>query len=358
MEGREFDAQVVLSPKTSPRGKLLSQYVRVRVTRMDEVDIALFERDWNNTLYYFILNADEQIYLRYGGRDARSPLSYLDLNSLELALEKGLELHQRHQQGRLPKTDRPRPRFPREIPPLVERTFARNQCVECHLIGDYTLIHKEQTGTLDKAKDMYRWPDIRTIGIELDVPKGLVVKEARLVVQKAGMAAGDRITAINGTPVWTFADVQYFYDKVPRDARELRITVERDGRPVDLSVALPPLWWVTDLRFRQLSVDPRPEFESRPLSDVEKRRYGLKTDSFAGEVVRIGGFAEMLKVHELKRGDIVCAVDGVDHDDIANTPELFIKLRKTGGDTVSLDVIRDGARIKLPVRTQRMYFRK
>ena len=54
MEGRTFDAQVVLSPKNSPRGKLLSQYVCVRVTRMDDVDIALFDRDWNNTLYYFI----------------------------------------------------------------------------------------------------------------------------------------------------------------------------------------------------------------------------------------------------------------------------------------------------------------
>src|SRR5204862_1989959 len=62
---------------------------------------------------------------------------------------------------------------------LVERTFARNQCVECHLIGDFQLVHREQTGRLNKLTDMYRWPDIRTIGIELDVPKGLVVKETR-----------------------------------------------------------------------------------------------------------------------------------------------------------------------------------
>ena len=57
-------------------------------------------------------------------------------------------------------------------------------------------------------------------------------------------------------------------------------------------------------------------------------------------------------------GDIVFAVDGVEHDDLANTPDLYIKLRKTAGDTVTLDVIRDGKRMKMPVRTQRMYFRK
>ena len=134
-----FDAQVVLSPKSSPLGKLLDQYVCVRITRNDDADIALFERDWNNTLYYFVMNSDEQIYMRYGGRDARGPMTYLDLNSLELALQKGLELHAKYENGELKKTERPKPFFPREIPPLVERTFARNQCVECHLIGDFQL---------------------------------------------------------------------------------------------------------------------------------------------------------------------------------------------------------------------------
>jgi hypothetical protein len=106
MEGRVFDAQVVLSPTDSPRGKLLSQYVCARITRLDDVDFGLFDWDRHNTLYYFALNADEQIYLRYGGRDPQSPITYLDLESIELALEKGLELHKLYQDGKLPKTER------------------------------------------------------------------------------------------------------------------------------------------------------------------------------------------------------------------------------------------------------------
>ncbi len=325
---------------------------------MDDVDVALFERDWNNTLYYFAMNADEQIYLRYGGRDERSPTSYLDLNSIELALAKGLELHREHQEGRLPKPPPPKPRFPREIPPLVERTFARRQCVECHLIGDFQLVHKEETVGLNKLTDMYRWPDIRNIGIDLEVPKGLVVKEARGAVQEAGMKAGDRIASVNGTAVWTFGDLQYQYDKTPRDAKRVAISVERDGQPVALSVALPDRWWLTDLRFRQLSVDPRAEFDSRPLTGPEKKKFDLPPDGFAAEVTRIGGFAETLRVHQLKLGDIVYAVDGVERDQLANTPELYIKLYKTAGETVTVDVIRDGKRIKMPVKTHRMWFRK
>ena len=46
--------------------------------------------------------------MRYGGRDARAPDSYLDLDSIELALEKGLELHNKYQKGELPKIERPK----------------------------------------------------------------------------------------------------------------------------------------------------------------------------------------------------------------------------------------------------------
>src|SRR4029077_3459108 len=101
---------------------------------MDDVDVGLFERDWNTTLYFFALNADEQIYMRYGGRDSQSADTYLNLNSLELALKQGLELHRQFQKGELKKKERPKPRLPRDMPLLVQRTFAQNQCVECHLI--------------------------------------------------------------------------------------------------------------------------------------------------------------------------------------------------------------------------------
>ena len=76
--------------------------------------------------------------MRYGGRDSASQDSYLNLDSLELALKKGLELHEDYQAGKIKRAERPKP-FSRENPLLVERTFARNVCVECHLIGDFQL---------------------------------------------------------------------------------------------------------------------------------------------------------------------------------------------------------------------------
>src|SRR5690349_20989378 len=227
MEGRLFDVQVVLSPKDSPLGKVLSQYVCVRVVRMDDVNIGLFDRDWNNAIYFFVLNSDEQIYMRYGGRESESPDTYNSLDSLRIALEQGLVLHQKYLQEGAPKQERPKPLFPREMLLLVERTFAQHQCVECHLIGDFQNIQRERDGVLDKLSHLYRSPDIKKIGISLDVPKGLVVKEAKGAVAAAGMKAGDRIASWNGTPVYTFGDVQYRYDKVDRKAKQLPITVEQ-----------------------------------------------------------------------------------------------------------------------------------
>ena len=336
----------------------MQQYVCVRIARMDDVDIGLFEYDRYNTLYFFFLNADEHIYMRYGGRDGQSQDTFLSLDSLELALAKGLELHKEYLAGRIRKSERPKPRYPREIPLLVERTFSRNNCVECHLIGDFDNIHREQDGTLDKPAHMYRSPDIRTLGIHLDVPKGLVVKEIGGAAGSAGMKPGDRIAALNGTRVWTFADLQHYYDRVPRTAERIRMTVERNGAPVDLTVDPPVRWWWTDIRFRQMTIDPRVYFDSRPLTNEQKREHKLETGGFASMVTHVDTFAQMMKSHGLRVGDIIVGVDGVQRDPLANTAELFIKLRKTAGDSVTLDVIREGKRLQMPLQTFRMSFRK
>jgi S1-C subfamily serine protease len=128
---------------------------------------------------------------------------------------------------------------------------------------------------------------------------------------------------------------------------------------MDLPVALPERWWWTDLTFRQWTIEPRVYFESTPLAESEKRALGLvEHGGFASKVKRVDSFAEIMKSHELRVGDIVFGVDGVERDEIANTAELFIKLRKTAGDAVTLNVIRDGKRMQMQLNTFRMSFRK
>lgn len=325
---------------------------------MDNVDIALFDHDRNNTLYFYLLNADEEIYMRYGGRDARSPDSYLHLDSLALAAEKGLALHKQYQAGQLARKSRPKPDSPRNYPMLVERTFKSGACVECHLIGDFQNLHREKDGTLDKLVHLFRSPDIRTLGIELDVPKGLAVKEVSGPAGVAGMRAGDLIRKWEGDTVWTFADMQLRHDKVARTAKQVSVTVERAGELRNLTIALPVRWWFTDTRYRQSSVEPRAYFEDRALTAEEKTKLGLPPDGLASYVKYVSSMAQSVQAHDLKTGDVIVAVDGKNRDVNADTASLYIVLYKTPGDTGTLEVLRDGKRITMPLKTIRMSFRK
>ena len=71
----------------------------------------------------------------------------------------------------------------------------------------------------------------------------------------------------------------------------------------------------------------------------------------------VSGRAPGVKVDAVQ-ADIVFGVDGVQNDEVANTAELFIKLRKTAGETLTLDVIREGKRMQMKLKTYKMSFRK
>ncbi len=336
---------------------------------MTGIDIGLYDYDRHFSIYFFAVSPDEQIYLRYGGRDSRSADSYLDLDSLALALETGLEQHQRWERGELPKTERPAPRFPRDIETLRNEEMSGGQmtggrCIECHMISDYEAVAKEAAGTLDKPRDMFRSPDIRNIGIHLEVPKGLVVEEVSGAAAAGGLLAGDTITQLEGVSVLTFGDFLHVYDQLDRSAGELSLAVDRrispSALPVrgELEIELPRLWWEHDLKHRRWSIDPVTYFESEPLTAERKSALGLETQGFACEVTKVRSWAQVLDTHTLEEGDIVVSVDGVETDPLATSCALYIQLRVRAGDSVTLGVIRNGERIDTPLNTQRQHFRK
>jgi len=359
VNGRQFDAQVLYTPADSPRGELLSKFVRARITSMSGVDIRRYERDWHNSLYYFVINAEEDIYLRYGGRDETSADAYLNLESLELALQAGLKEHARYEKGERESDPNQPPLRPSDYELLKENVIDVGRCTECHLIADYSMQEKALAGLLDPIEDLYRSPDIKRLGLQLDVPKGLVLREVTGAAQDAGIAAGDVIQAINGQRVLTFGDLQYRYDAVPRrSAKSITLTVARGGETLDYQIQLPFEWWKTGLEFRHWTVEPHVFFEATPLSEEEKQEAGLPTAGFASRVHAIDIEAVLSDFHALEVGDVIVAVNKQPSDPMTQDVISHIKLHYPADTKLSLEVLRGDERLTLPLQTRRLNFRK
>ncbi|MEM7603191.1 MAG: Trx7/PDZ domain-containing (seleno)protein [Verrucomicrobiota bacterium] len=358
MNGRDFDVQVVRTPPSSPRGKIMENYVLARIQSMHGIDIGLYDYDRHNALYYFAVNADEQIYFRYGGRDSESQDTYLDLDSLALALETGLEQHEQWNAGKFEAKPRPEPLFPRDIPGVDEFIIQKGRCVECHHLAHFTSMELERAGQLDKLRDMYRSPDIKTLGLILDVPKGLVLAETTGEAQKAGILPGDMIRSIEGEPVITYGDFQYFFDQVDRRAPAFSVTVERTGQEIEKQISLPKEWWAYDLSHRYWTIEPLIFFDVEPLTLEEKEALELPTAGFASRVTEIPFDAKLEFAHELKVGDIVTAVAGVTQNDLVDDVVLHIKLAHKSGETIPLTIIRDGEIMEMPLYSVRKIFRQ
>lgn len=348
----------MLSPPESKLGKLLQQYVCARVVSLKGIDIAQWEFDPHNAIYFFMAHANGQIYMRYGGRDTASAKTYLDLNSLQLALQQGLADHARFVAGGAKQGPRKKPLFPRDLPNLKRDIIDNNRCVECHQVGDYAAQLLEEQGRLDKRLQMFRSPDIKHLGIYLRVPEGLVVQEAKGAAAEAGVLPGDRITRLGDDRVVTFGDLQFRLDRVSRDAKRIGLTVQRSGESRTLQLDLPPLWWVTDLTWRHWSIEPRLYIDVVPLSAEEKQKLGLAPDGFASRVSAIRPTAKMLKLHDLAEGDVIVAVDGQQKAPPIEDCLLYVRLHVTAGDSTRLTILRDGKRQEVEARTNREAFRK
>ncbi|MEJ6648811.1 MAG: hypothetical protein QNL24_15965 [Akkermansiaceae bacterium] len=87
--------------KDSPLAILQEKFIRLRITNMAEVDVGIFEMDFNTTFGLFVINHKKQVYLRYGARDDSSAESHISLPSVTIALHRGLKLHENWKAGKL-----------------------------------------------------------------------------------------------------------------------------------------------------------------------------------------------------------------------------------------------------------------
>src|SRR4051812_49889258 len=100
---------------------------------MNNVDLNVFQFDYDVTLAIFFMNADGRIYARYGGRDHTTSTSHHSAASLRKAMREALAVHAAAPAERAvqtaagrppPAAQRPARRTPPDLPP-PDREFAR-----------------------------------------------------------------------------------------------------------------------------------------------------------------------------------------------------------------------------------------
>lgn len=94
------------------------------------------------------------------------------------------------------------------------------------------------TGWTKPETSSWRRPALREvqIGPRLIPGVGFVVRGS--LADQAGFQAGDLITEVNGEPIYNLDEIGPFVDA--NRGKSLAMTVERDGKPVQLALPLPP----------------------------------------------------------------------------------------------------------------------
>jgi hypothetical protein len=342
---KEFDEQVV---RLAGIKDLADQFVRVRLDRIDDSDLNLFAFDFDTTFAVFFLNADEQLYGRFGGRDAKGPETRMSLAGLHYAMEAALAAHggaARQPELVLPKPEKPR--FIRDVG--AGRRRAGGRCLHCHQVNEILNADLERTGKWSK-ENLWRYPPPDNLGLVLEIDRGDVVErvEPGSSAARAGLQKGDVVQRLNGLPVHSFADAQYALDRAPATGA-IEASWRRGDKVLKGELALFEGWRRTDISWRasMQKFVPAPRLFGLDISAKEKEALGLSPKQLA--------FRQHEVVHSQARdagirgGDIILGVDGKKLEMSETDFIYYIRGNYVRGDRVTVNVLRNGERLDLPM---------
>jgi hypothetical protein len=318
------------------------------MTNMRGVNLSVFEFDYDLTWAAFLMNADEKVYGRFGGRDAESADKYLTLAGLKYALRAALAAHRREWP---PKVEGPPgPIVTVEHSPAAQR-LKTTACIHCHQVYDFERSDRKAQGKW-RVQDVWGMlpPDPRTVGLTLDPEQGDRVW--RVIswspASAAGLKPGDTLTVVNGIPVHSFADVQHALRHAPA-AGKTAVAWERAGRPLTAELTLAGGWRQTDISWRPFvwGLGPSPCVFGTDLSPAEKRSLGLSGKSLAfWQADYVPPQAQAAGIH---RQDVILGINDKSLEMTALQFNAYIRLNYQTGERVIFNVVRGSQHLRLPM---------
>jgi hypothetical protein len=313
--------------------------VLVRLTRMRQVDLDLFDFDYDLTWMGFFLAPDGRVLGRYGGRDPESPDSRVSLAGLRHAMHRALARHRAGQPADSPVRNG-RSRTVEDF--SAASRLSRTACVHCHQVYDLRRESLEAAGKW-RLDEVWVYPMPENVGMTLAVDDGdrLARVKAGSAADKAGLRQGDRLLSVNGHPVASFADVQYALHRAPARGK-LGVTWARGTTALKGQLVLPEGWRRTDVSWRWSlrGLNPSPWVGGDDLTVAEKKALGLAPTRLA---FRQSGFvSEPARQAGIRPGDVVVGIDGKPLHLTARQFAAHVRLAYKVGDRVTYNLLRDG----------------
>jgi len=335
----DFDGQVVRLERIK---EIADKFVRVRLTRIDNADLNLFEFDYDLTFMVFFLNEEGKVYARYGGRDAKNADNRQSLEGLHYTMNSVLQMHESDEKAFAPKS-RDTSKFIRD----VAGARVGGRCMHCHQVRE-TLNHDlEKAGKL--SRDMiWRYPLPENLGIVLEVDRGNAIKEVKdkFAASAAGLKAGDIVRQLNAVPIHSFGDAQYALDLAPKEG-VIEVVWQRDDKVLKDKLSLVDGWRKTDISWRpsmrRLVASAR--LYGTDLTPEEKKALGLSAKQLAFR--QRDSVSTQAKTAGVQASDIILGFDDKSLDmDVADFLH-YVEGNYLVGEKVTVNIIRDGKRLNL-----------
>lgn len=325
---------------------------------MRGVNLDVFDFDYDLTWAGFFLSPDEEVYGRYGWRDASSPQSRLSLAGLRYAMTQALKAHREKSRSRISKSQMPNPKSqiqhsassPRtadQYPAAERRPVA--SCIHCHQVYDFRreMLQKQGKWRLD---ELWVYPLPENVGFRLDVDEGDRVRDVMedSPASRAGLRRGDRLRSVNHVPIASLADVQYGLHRAGAEG-EIPISWRHGDQPMSARLSVGKEWRKTDISWRWSlrGLDPTPWVQGEDLTAEEKAKLGLPEhqlafylSAFLSPVARQAG---------LRANDIILGLDDKRLEMTAQQFQAYIRLNYKVGDRITYNILREGRRLPIPL---------
>ncbi len=351
----------------------MDNFICVRLVQGNDLDLTLFQFDYDLTFAAFFMNADKTIYGRYGTRsEQKDAAKDVSITGLSKSLEGALRLHKRYPankqflQGKQPR--KVRYKKPDDIPSLRGKyksginyeNKVSQSCLHCHQVRDAKRLVYRNSGRPFPDELLFPYPHPNVIGLTIDSQSRATI--TKVVPQSAagrgGLLSGDEIIALDGQAVLSIADIQWALHTA-EESDVLPVLVRREGSTHSLTLTLPKGWrQATDITWRVSTWELRRMVTGglvlEPLSAAQRSQRKIRTNGMALRVKHVGqyGAHAVAKQAGFKMGDVIVSFNRSAANWSPN--ELITRTIQSTrpGQQIPVSVLRGDKRLEMKLRMQ------